>query len=37
MKKLNSFILNYRGVKEEREGRGGSDPNKWNQGNMTLT
>ena len=44
MKKLNSFILNYRGVKEEMEGRDlnrdrdrDRDLNKWNRGNMPLT
>ena len=37
MEKLNSFILNYRGVREEVElgvkGGGGRDLNKWNWGN----
>ena len=39
MEKLNSFILNYRGVREEVElgvkggGEGGRDLNKWNWGN----
>ena len=37
MKKLDSFILNYRGVREEMGGRGDRDLNKWNQGNMPLT
>ena len=44
MKKLDSFILNYRGAKEEMErgaggGGGGGDRDlyKWNRGNMPLT